>query len=493
MEHKISERAFQLNFNKKNSMGYYFISKEREDELILFDVNNGNIYLKKTLLFKSEVVSSGWIKDSIIIQTKTSLFCFDTENDTLLTLPFLNDKINTILDFSQTSMVFSTRLLFETIEIKKVVFSTNEKELLAEINLLDNYSLQLYTPDYVEEINSLVRSFANTEDNIFDNYEGTLLKICSTHNLTNMFLDDKLVLTVEGVIDRAFLISKEKVIFSYSSFSIPQNVFVKNADNSISDCSGKKIELENHMRFKHLFVSNHKIPLYFIESYKPTDRYLIFLHGGPAANYTRNYNPLWVRACKEFNVILLNYTGSTGYGKEHLNKIRGKAGKLDLSDVLKTIEYIKEINQNAKIVLCGESYGGYLSILASLHEPSLLIAAISINGFTDIRYQYLFSISKRIINPLFDINNRNLEEINPIDIIQKTPVLSDLLLIHSIHDKHCPIGQIYQFSEISRKFNNKVTLQEIDNIDHYTINYGKMRHLEELALDFALQRTIINE
>jgi len=60
-----------------------------------------------------------------------------------------------------------------------------------------------------------------------------------------------------------------------------------------------------------------------------------------------------------------NYTGSTGYGEEHIRALIGKCGTLDVEDCIETVRYLVKLGVAeegpGKIFITGGSHGGFLT------------------------------------------------------------------------------------------------------------------------------------
>ena len=63
-----------------------------------------------------------------------------------------------------------------------------------------------------------------------------------------------------------------------------------------------------------------------------------------------------------YSVILINYRGSLGFGKQVLESLLGKIGTQDVKDCLDCLDDYLKLNttQTDKIVYVGGSHGGFL-------------------------------------------------------------------------------------------------------------------------------------
>ncbi|KAF2118469.1 dipeptidyl-peptidase-like protein V precursor [Lophiotrema nucula] len=102
------------------------------------------------------------------------------------------------------------------------------------------------------------------------------------------------------------------------------------------------------------FNSKEKYPLAYL------------IHGGPQGAWEDGWSTRWnpaVFAEQGFIVVCPNPTGSTGYGQDFTDAIKGEWGGLPYEDLVKGFEWIKEnldyVDTSHSVAL-GASYGGYM-------------------------------------------------------------------------------------------------------------------------------------
>jgi len=106
-----------------------------------------------------------------------------------------------------------------------------------------------------------------------------------------------------------------------------------------------------------------------------------FIHGGPEWHESDAFSPTvqaWVD--HGFAVVLVNYRGSTGYGKAWRDAIVGRPGLTELEDIAKVRAYIiaKGIADPRRCVIGGGSWGGYLTLLGLGVQPEAWALGIGI-------------------------------------------------------------------------------------------------------------------
>jgi dipeptidyl aminopeptidase/acylaminoacyl peptidase len=110
---------------------------------------------------------------------------------------------------------------------------------------------------------------------------------------------------------------------------------------------------------------------------------VLLVHGGPWARDTWGYNPTaqWF-ANRGYAVLQVNFRGSTGFGKKHLNSSNLEwAGKMhdDLIDAVKWA-VDQKIADPKKVCITGGSYGGYATLVGLTFTPDVFACGVDIVG-----------------------------------------------------------------------------------------------------------------
>ena len=110
---------------------------------------------------------------------------------------------------------------------------------------------------------------------------------------------------------------------------------------------------------------------------------LVIPHGGPWARDVWGYNPLaQFFANRGYAVLMMNFRGSTGYGKKFLNGGNGEWGKKMQDDITWGVKYLvsEGIADPKRIGILGGSYGGYATLAGVAFTPDVYRAAVDIVG-----------------------------------------------------------------------------------------------------------------
>ena len=110
---------------------------------------------------------------------------------------------------------------------------------------------------------------------------------------------------------------------------------------------------------------------------------LVIPHGGPWARDVWGYNPLaQFFANRGYAVLMMNFRGSTGYGKKFLNGGNGEWGKKMQDDITWGVNYLvaEGVADPKRIGILGGSYGGYATLAGVAFTPDVYRAAVDIVG-----------------------------------------------------------------------------------------------------------------
>ena len=173
------------------------------------------------------------------------------------------------------------------------------------------------------------------------------------------------------------------------------------------------------------------------------------VHGGPTWHDSDAFSPLvqaWVD--HGFAVVLVNYRGSTGYGRQWRDALEGNPGLTELEDIAAVRRRVVEdgIADPDRLVLAGGSWGGYLTLLGLGTQPgswSLGVGAVPVADYI-AAYEDEMEPLKAFDRSLFggspqDIP-REYEKRSPITYVDAVRV--PVMILAGENDPRCPIRQI---------------------------------------------------
>jgi len=114
---------------------------------------------------------------------------------------------------------------------------------------------------------------------------------------------------------------------------------------------------------------------------------IIKIHGGPTGQAVASFpQDVQYFATRGYVVLLVNYRGSTGYGRNYMLQMRGNWGVCDVEDAISGARYLSEqgIASTEKIVILGGSSGGYTVLEALCRAPGVFKAGISLFGISNL-------------------------------------------------------------------------------------------------------------
>jgi dipeptidyl aminopeptidase/acylaminoacyl peptidase len=114
---------------------------------------------------------------------------------------------------------------------------------------------------------------------------------------------------------------------------------------------------------------------------------IIDIHGGPEGQSRPTFNAFHQHTVAELGaaVIVTNVRGSTGYGKTYLNLDNAEKREDSVKDIGALLDWIKtqpDLDPN-RVVVYGQSYGGYMSLAVMTHYSDRLAGGIERYGISN--------------------------------------------------------------------------------------------------------------
>ncbi|HEY1617367.1 MAG TPA: alpha/beta fold hydrolase [Streptosporangiaceae bacterium] len=180
---------------------------------------------------------------------------------------------------------------------------------------------------------------------------------------------------------------------------------------------------------------------------------VLYLHGGPGGQLSQAYEPVIAAlASAGWAVRGMNYPGSSGYGAQYRDVVIGDWGGTDARSVERRLRSLHERSGGRPICLYGQSYGGYLALLAAAAVPDLLSAVAVWAPVTDLPQMLAAARGTQrrwLEGQLGDLrfDRRQLWERSPVS---QAPALLEtpLLIGHGGRDEKCPVEQSRRLIEM---------------------------------------------
>jgi dipeptidyl aminopeptidase/acylaminoacyl peptidase len=114
---------------------------------------------------------------------------------------------------------------------------------------------------------------------------------------------------------------------------------------------------------------------------------VLVVHDGPWARDWPDYNVThqWL-ANRGYNVLSVNFRGSTGFGKAFVNAATREWGARMQDDLLDGVEWAvrQRIADPARIAIYGAGYGGYAALVAAAQTPKRFACTIDLGGMSNL-------------------------------------------------------------------------------------------------------------
>lgn len=238
-----------------------------------------------------------------------------------------------------------------------------------------------------------------------------------------------------------------KLAINFSSYKHPDNIWIIDAQKNkskpllpIKNYSFIEPQLKAFKSFDNL-----RIPIFIYKKKTKIPRpAVIFIHGGPAAQFRPDFNFfIQFLALSGYIILAPNIRGSNGYGKRYLalddQEKRFDTIK-DLESLHQWISHKPNIDKK-RIALLGRSYGGYMVLAGLAFLPKLWTAGVCISGIADfISYiKNTASWRRALREEEYGSDQKLLKKLSPIH--QAKNIHVPLLLIYGANDARVPISE----------------------------------------------------
>ena len=175
---------------------------------------------------------------------------------------------------------------------------------------------------------------------------------------------------------------------------------------------------------------------------------LMDVHGGPTWLYEDRYMPeVQAYADLGFLVAIVNYRGSTGYGRAWRDALTGDVGFADVDDVTDGLVDLIErgLVEPDRAVVSGWSWGGYVTLMQVGREPGRWRAAMAGIPVGDYVRAYeeeapgLQAMDRALMGGGPHEVPERFERGNPVTYVDN--VSTPVLFVIGENDSRCPVGQ----------------------------------------------------
>lgn len=158
---------------------------------------------------------------------------------------------------------------------------------------------------------------------------------------------------------------------------------------------------------------------------------ILNVHGGPNARDSHGLHPEHqIFANRGYAVLSVNYRGSTGFGKNHVNQSIGEWGRKMHDDLLDAVEWAIDegIADPERIAIYGGSYGGYAALWGMTNTPEKFRCGVSVVGPSNLETLLLNApetwgpimpmMYRSLGNPHTPEGQKKLAERSPINYVE---------------------------------------------------------------------------
>jgi len=114
---------------------------------------------------------------------------------------------------------------------------------------------------------------------------------------------------------------------------------------------------------------------------------MVRVHGGPTAHVTSRLDrEIQFFTTRGFAVVDVNYGGSTGYGREYRDRLRGQWGVVDVDDAVNAALALAGAGEadRDRMTITGGSAGGWTVLCAAAFHPDVFAAGADYFGVSDL-------------------------------------------------------------------------------------------------------------
>ena len=159
---------------------------------------------------------------------------------------------------------------------------------------------------------------------------------------------------------------------------------------------------------------------------------VLLVHGGPWARDEYGYSPLdqWL-ANRGYAVLSVNYRGSTGFGKDFVNKSDQQWAAKMHDDLIDAVDWAVKggVTSKDQVAIMGGSYGGYATLVGLTFTPDTFKCGVDIVGPSNLNtllstippYWAAFfeQFAKRVGDPRTEAGKQLLAERSPLTHVAK--------------------------------------------------------------------------
>lgn len=218
---------------------------------------------------------------------------------------------------------------------------------------------------------------------------------------------------------------------------------------------------------------------------------VFYVHGGPESHIPDAFSPsvqAWVD--HGFAVVMVNYRGSTGYGREWRDALTGRPGLTELEDIAAVYDRVVAdgVADPRRMVIHGRSWGGYLTLLGLGVQPdrwALGVAGVPVADYV-AAFEDEMAPLKAYDRALFGGTPEEIPDVyrerSPITYAERLRV--PVLILAGENDPRCPIRQIDNYIRRLQELGKPHEVHRYE-AGHASLKVDEAIRQQELMLDFC--------
>jgi dipeptidyl aminopeptidase/acylaminoacyl peptidase len=186
---------------------------------------------------------------------------------------------------------------------------------------------------------------------------------------------------------------------------------------------------------------------------------ILLPHGGPFARDSYQFDPLvQFLASRGYAVLQPNFRGSTGFGRDFVERGYGQWGRKMQDDLDDGVAWLsgRGMVDPKRVCIAGISYGGYAALWGAIRNPEIYRCAISMAGVSDIRAMLKYDARALVATRYSKVWRRKVEGEEKRDLAAVSPLQQaarlnvPVLIAHGEQDSNVPADQSRQMIKALR-------------------------------------------
>ncbi len=216
---------------------------------------------------------------------------------------------------------------------------------------------------------------------------------------------------------------------------------------------------------------------------------LVFSHGGPTSQTHALFNlQILFWTSRGFAAVDVNYRGSTGYGREYRNALRGRWGDADVVDCVNAARYLagEGLVDPERLAIRGGSAGGYVTLCALtfhdvFHAGASYCGVADIAALMDTTHKFESRYDETLIGPMPESRQLAFER-SPINFADR--LSCPVLIVQGAEDTVVTPDQAEVFVEAMRQGGLPHAYLLVDGEDHFLAKRDTIIATREAELSF---------